>query len=157
MAGVASHRLVQNCVPDTSLYLSFNYQFSYTSVNILETHSPYYRDNINCDIDYSCDTIATATVDVRPQAKNWDKKMSFFSDMRQDLYLQDRYTTMQQYLLLFFLHWTGEATTVESVKLALKNQKLISITWHKPSSCKATLNPVALMDPQIPTYLSPVC
>ena len=33
---------------------------------------------------------------------------------------------------------TDKATTVEVVKLVLKPQKPISVTWHKPSSWQAT-------------------
>jgi hypothetical protein len=55
------------------------------------------------------------------------------------------------------LHGTGEATTVEAIKLVLNPQKPLSVTWPKPLSWQATPTPVAPMAPPILTYPFPVC
>jgi hypothetical protein len=55
------------------------------------------------------------------------------------------------------LHGTGEATTVEAFKLALKPQKPRSVTWPKPLSWQATPIPAAPTVPPISTSPSPGC
>ena len=56
----------------------FSTNFSLPPKKILDTFSPYSRDDISNDIDVAWDTIAAATADDRLQAINWDNWMQLF-------------------------------------------------------------------------------
>ena len=62
----------------TLYFLPIFYQFLFTTEKILDTFSPYSRDDISNDIDVAWDTIAAATADDRLQAINWDNWMQLF-------------------------------------------------------------------------------
>jgi hypothetical protein len=68
----------------------------------LETCAPHARDDLARDLDAAWDAIASATVDDRLQAKNWEHWMEYCSDARRDPYLQDSSSTIQQHLLIGF-------------------------------------------------------
>ena len=68
----------------------------------METCAPYAREDIARDLDSAWDAIASATVDDRVQAKNWDHWLEYCSDARRDPYLQDSSATIQQHLLIGF-------------------------------------------------------
>jgi hypothetical protein len=68
----------------------------------LETCAPYARDKLALDLDAAWNAIASATVDGRLQAKNWDHWLEYCSDDWRDPYLQDSSVTIQQHLLIGF-------------------------------------------------------